>query len=515
MRAPPSQSSARHAARNPIGGAAAAPDPLLQSSGLFIVVLDDDARIVSFNSDFSKFLGMRPEELRHAMFTSLVAPDEAQASFEEGLQQTRDGFDGGGGIDAWIAAAGERRPVQWWLSRQEAEPGSPQGFIITGIDLSSNRQAWDRFAEQEARLRSILDTAVDGIVTIDERGIIETSNPATEEIFGYSSEELIGQNVTIFMPQPYRQEHDTYLSNYLSTGEKKIIGTGREVEGRRKDGSTFPLDLAVSEFHVSGQRRFMGLMRDLSGRKRSEQEARRHLDELAHASRLSILGEMATGIAHEVNQPLAAIVSYAQACLNMLSSDNADVAVIKDALSKITAQGRRAGDIIHHLRQLVRKDQTARTELDLNGSVRAVLNLFKNEVRLTGVTLSLDLAEMLHDVEADRVQIEQVLLNLVRNALDVLSMQRPGSRHLSISTRPGSNTGAEVCVTDTGPGLEGNDPERLFETFYTTKPDGLGVGLSISRSIIESHGGRLWARENRSGGLSFYFTLPGPRADER
>lgn len=485
------------------------------SSGVLTALLDDHARIVSFNRAFAQFVGKEPEALSGEDFATLVLPENERKSFQRDFRTAGEGSDRGARLDAWLAAGSEHRPVQWWLSRLDATPGTPSGSAVTAIDLSLNRQTWDQQAEKEAKLQSILDTAVDGIVTIDEKGTIDSLNHATEEIFGYESKELIGKNVKILMPQPYQRQHDSFLSNYLSTGEKQIIGIGREVEGLRKDGSTFPLDLAVSEFHVAGRRRFMGLLRDISERKRAEQEARRHLDELAHASRLSALGEMATGIAHEVNQPLAAIVSYAQACLNLLNSENADRALVKDALTQITNQGRRAGEIIHHLRQLVRKDQTARTEMDLNGSVRAVLNLFTNELKSSDVTLSLELAGGLPRVKADRVQIEQVLLNLIRNALDVLSTQEMNPRHMSISSRFVGEKGVEVCVTDSGPGLGGESPERLFETFYTTKPSGLGVGLSISRSIIESHGGRLWARENRGRGVSVHFTLPGRRDHEQ
>ncbi len=513
MRAPQSQSSADVSADKRADPAATA-SPLRQSPGLLTVVLDDQARIVSFNKAFTRFVGKNPEALRDAGFTTLVVPEEERDAFEEGLRAAGEGSDSGPRINAWLSAAGERHPVEWWLGCLDSESATRSRFAVTAIDLSSNQEAWDRLVEKEARLQSILDTAVDGIVTISEKGIIESLNLATERIFGYSSKELIGQNVKILMPPPYLNQHDAYLSNYLSSGERKIIGIGREVEGRRKDGSTFPLDLAVSEFRVAGQRRFMGLMRDISERKLAEQEARRHLDELAHASRLSALGEMATGIAHEVNQPLAAIVSYAQACLNLLNSKSADRTLVKDALTQITAQGRRAGEIVHHLRQLVRKDQTARTDMNLNRSVLAVLNLFASELKSSGVTVSLELADGLPKVRADRVQIEQVLLNLIRNALDVLSTPSATSRQMFISSRFSGEKGVEICVTDTGPGLGGEVPERLFETFYTTKPSGLGVGLSISRSIIESHGGRLWARENRGGGLSVHFTLPGRQSDE-
>ncbi len=366
----------------------------------------------------------------------------------------------------------------------------------------------DRAAEREARLQAILDTAVDGIVIIDERGSIETLNTATERIFGYSAEELMGRNVGVLMPGNHRDEHDQYLRNYLTTGQKKIIGIGREVEGRRKDGSTFPLDLAVSEFSVGGKRRFMGLMRDISDRKRAEQEARLHLEELAHASRLSALGEMATGIAHEVNQPLAAIVSYAQACLNMMKSGNADPAVVRDALEQISAQGRRAGDIVHQLRQFVRKERADRGSVDVNQCVQNVLTLFAHDLKTHNAQLALELAGDLPMITADRVQIEQVILNLLRNALEAVSQQEASTRRVKIETARTKNAGIQLRVSDNGPGLSEESVERLFDTFYTTKPQGLGVGLSISRSIIESHGGRLDAQQNASGGLDLYFDLP-------
>lgn len=366
----------------------------------------------------------------------------------------------------------------------------------------------DRAAEREAQLQAILDTAVDGIVTIDERGNIETLNTATERIFGYSAEELVGRNVKVLMPGNYRDEHDQYLQNYLTTGHKKIIGIGREVEGRRKDGSTFPLDLAVSEFSVGGKRRFMGLIRDISDRKRAEQEARLQLEELAHASRLSALGEMATGIAHEVNQPLAAIVSYAQACLNMMKSDNADPNVVRDALEQISAQGRRAGNIVHRLRQFVRKERADRGLVHVNHCVENVLTLFAHDLKTYNAKLTLQLAKDLPMVTADRVQIEQVILNLLRNALEAVSQQEESTRRIKIETVRMKHAAIQLRVSDNGPGLSEESVERLFDTFYSTKPQGLGVGLSISRSIIESHGGRLDAQQNPSGGLDVYFDIP-------
>ncbi|MCK5366036.1 MAG: PAS domain S-box protein, partial [Gammaproteobacteria bacterium] len=184
--------------------------------------------------------------------------------------------------------------------------------------------------DREARLSAILDTAVDGIITIDESGIIESVNTATERIFGYSGDELVGNNITMLMPSPYREKHDGYIARYLGTGEPRIIGIGREAEGQHKDGRRFPIDLSVSEVRVGGSRLFTGLVRDISARRRAEDEARRWSADLAHAARLSTIGELTSGIAHEVNQPLTAIVSFAEACLRMLRSGKADSQKLED-----------------------------------------------------------------------------------------------------------------------------------------------------------------------------------------
>jgi two-component system sensor kinase FixL len=479
-----------------------------ESVDLLMTVLDMDGLIVSCNPAFSRILGHELAALRGAAMAELIVAEADRGAFQNALFGTGDEPGGKFGEGDWLTAHGKRLPVRWWLGSLVSNRDGARYFVVTGLDLTGTRKARDQIAEREARLQAILDTAVDGIITIDDHGIIDSANSATEEMFGYRAEEIIGHNVKELMPDSYRRNHDGYIDAYLKTGDKKIIGIGREVEGQRKDGSSFPLDLSVSEFIVAGERRFMGLMRDISERKRVEQEARFHLDELAHAARLSALGEMATGIAHEVNQPLAAIVSYAQACLNMIASKNPDESLIKDALEQIASQGRRAGDIIHRLRHFVRKGQPERSTVDVNLAVKNVLALFGHELKSSGVELSLKLGSGLPQVIADRVQVEQVVLNLISNAIEALAQQPSDRRQVTIMTRPANGQGVEVSVTDSGRVLTGESTEQLFETFYTTKPHGMGVGLSISRSIIEAHGGKLWAENNPHGGLEVRFTLP-------
>jgi two-component system sensor kinase FixL len=290
---------------------------------------------------------------------------------------------------------------------------------------------------------------------------------------------------------------------------ERIIGVGREVEGQHKDGMRFPMDIAVSEVRVGASRLFTGLVRDISQRRRAEEEARRRRAELAHSARLSTIGELTSGIAHEVNQPLTAMVNFAEACLRMLRSGTADTQKLEDALGRIADQGQRAGHIIRHLRRLARKGDSERTEDDLSRLVRDVLDLTANELRASGIALQLLLDESLPLLKYDRIQIEQVVLNLVRNAMDVLEVAPAHGRELTIRTRVNAQGAIELTVEDTGAGFEAHNSERIFETFFTTKADGLGMGLSISRTIIEDHGGRLWASPRPGGGAIFHVILSG------
>ena len=362
--------------------------------------------------------------------------------------------------------------------------------------------------DSEARLQAILTAAVDGIITIDERGIIESANAATERMFGYDRDELVGSNVSMLMPQPHRDQHDQFIANYLTTGEAKIIGIGREVEARRKDGTTFPIDLAISEVNLKGSRLFTGVVRDISARRLAENEARRRRDELAHAARLSTIGELTSGIAHEVNQPLTAMVNFGEACLRMLRSGSGDARKLENALQQIVDQGQRAGQIIRHLRRLARKSDNERVEVDISRLVRDVIELTTSEIRANGIDLSLLLDERLPTVMCDRIQIEQVVLNLVRNAMDAFEDAPVHGRELIICTRANSANSVELTVEDTGPGFDADKSEQIFETFFTTKAEGLGIGLSISRSIVEDHGGRLWATPRPGGGAIFYVSIP-------
>ena len=370
-------------------------------------------------------------------------------------------------------------------------------------------------AESEERLRAILHTAVDAIVTIEASGVIESINPAAERMFGYTCGELLGRNVSVLMPPPWREEHDRYIERYLHTGEARIIGIGREIEAQRKDGSVFPVDLAVSEVRLPGRRLFTGIIRDLTERREMEERARLRLEGAAHTARLLELGEMCSGIVHEVNQPLAAIVSFADGCLRMVRDGRAEPALIEDTLGRVAEQGIRAGEILSRLRGLVRKEGNRCETFDLGGAIEEVLLLVDHERRRRGVHVEVDRGPGLPAVSADRVHVEQILLNLLRNAFHAVEgAERRRVRVRVTGATPGRTRGASasasvrLAVEDSGPGLAPEQCERVFEPFYTTRPNGLGVGLAISRSLAERHGGHLRAELNGAGGARFVLELP-------
>ena len=364
-----------------------------------------------------------------------------------------------------------------------------------------------------ADLRALLDACVDAVVIIDHRGTIETFNRAACRIFGYSDAEVIGRNVSVLMPATDERQHDQYLERYLQTRAPHVIGIGRDVVAKRRDGSEFPAALAIGEIAGGKAPRFVGFLHDLSGRRaqeeqrRAAQEAVREARErLTHVARLSTMGELATGLAHEINQPLTAITLYAQAAERLAAQATPDIAEIVTALQQISAQALRAGEVIKRLRALVRNRQTQEELLDLNAVVQELAVLVESDARSNGVRLVIELAPQLPRVVGDAVQLQQVMLNLVRNAIE--AVQSGASEHLVVLRTAPCPAGVEMSVSDLGPGVDPAIQERLFQAFETTKPEGTGLGLAISRSIVENHGGQLAWRDHQPHGACFYFQLP-------
>ncbi|MFA5939811.1 MAG: PAS domain S-box protein [Sinimarinibacterium sp.] len=494
-------------------------------------------------------------------------------------------------------------------------------------------------AAADDQLGALLNAAVDPMIIIDERGLISRFNAAAERTFGYRAAEVIGHNVKVLMPQPFRREHDAYLERYNGSGEARIIGIGREVVAQRRDGSTFPIDLSVGEFRMSGGRGYVGILRDISERKRQEELLRqsseelrlifdfspmailitdldgrifsvnraccelfgrsqdelctlRHSDlmlpeeraipleaferlrrdggsceceinyqrvdgsaihalhysalatdeggkpvmfigeiidrselfaatheaeqlraRLAHVTRIGTLGEMVSGIAHEVNQPLTAIANYASACRRLMLGGQSNPGELLGVLEKIAAQAERAGQVIRGLRALTKRGESQRQLLDCNQLVADVVRLVEFELRGTDAQLYVELGGDLPPVFVDGVQIQQVVLNLMRNAMEAMNgLADP--KLVSVRTFVPRPFWVAISVSDRGPGLPPEQVQRLFEPFFTTKKQGMGLGLSICQSIATDHGGELRYSTNEWGGACFTLSLPGSSDDE-
>jgi two-component system, LuxR family, sensor kinase FixL len=357
-------------------------------------------------------------------------------------------------------------------------------------------------------LRALLDAAVDAIVVIDAMGRIGTFNPAAEKLFGFTEQEIVGRNVNLLMPEPDRSAHDDYLRRYLATGEAHIIGIGREVWARRRDGSTFPAALSVGRVASADAPRFVGFIHDLSERVAAENEVIQARDRLTHVARLSTMGEMAAGLAHEINQPLTAITTYAQACQYLLAQGAAvDAQEIQDALAQISQQALRAGEVIRRLRSFVSNREVRQERVDCNRLLEDLAALARPDSRANDVQLVLDVEEQLPPLMADPVQLQQVLINLIRNSIDATVQDGSARREIVVRIVRVAE-GVEFSVLDYGPGVEPGALANLFNPFFTTKAHGTGLGLAISRTLVVAHGGKLAYRPAPDGGACFYFTLP-------
>lgn len=356
-----------------------------------------------------------------------------------------------------------------------------------------------------AHLRSILATVPDAMVVIDEQGLILSFSSAAERMFGFTQEEIAGENVSILMASPDRERHDGYIDRYRQTGERRIIGVGRVTTARRRDGSTFPIELAVGEAETPGGRVFTGFIRDLTESQQTERRLHDLQSELAHVSRISAIGTLAAALAHELNQPLTAITNYVEAARDLLRNQPNRDNMLENALSEAAGQSLRAGQIVRRLRDFIARGDVEKSTNSLKKLVTEAnaLALVGTGAAEVDVAINLDPAADL--VLVDRVQIQQVFMNLVRNALEAVA--RSPNKRLEIKSLPISGSLIEVTVSDSGTGVSEEVAQTLFEPFRSTKEAGMGLGLSICRTIIEGQGGRIWVEPSRLGGSAFHFTL--------
>jgi len=363
-------------------------------------------------------------------------------------------------------------------------------------------------ARGEEHLRSILATVPDAMVLIDEMGTILSFSVAAEKMFGYSEGEVVGENVSMLMPSPDRERHDGYLKNYRDTGVRKIIGIGRVTTARHRDGSTFPIELSVGEAWVEGKRLFTGFIHDLTQRREADMRLRDLQTELAHVGRLSEMGTLASSLAHELNQPLTAITSYCQGAADLLEGEPnlEQLAMAREALRETAEQALRAGEIVRRMRDFLSHGETEARIESLARLVTEANALALVGTREHGIDVQVNLDRALDVVFVDRIQIQQVLFNLIRNAVEAM-MESP-VRSLAISTTAGPGEFVTVSVEDTGSGISERVAAKLFQPFVTSKPAGMGIGLSICRTIVEAHGGRIWSEPGSDNGTVFRFTLP-------
>jgi PAS domain S-box-containing protein len=380
--------------------------------------------------------------------------------------------------------------------------------VGTVVDITERKRAEEALRESETRFRTFVDHAAEAFFMLDfeEGTIVDVNRPACESL-GYTRQELIGMTPMDF---DVNLDQATLESMAERTAAGETVFFDRHWH-RRKDGTLFPVEVHTSLFWHGGRRLLLKVAMDISDRLRSEQQRDRlrQLEaDLAHINRVSMMGELAASVAHEVNQPLAGVVSNASAGLRWLAADVPNLEEAREGLRRIVRDGKRAGEVIARIRALTRKAATPTEKLDLNETIREVLALIGDEARRKSVIVRTQFADDLWRVSGDRVQLQQVVLNLVMNAIEAMSVIDERARELAISTRNIDPDQVQVTVQDSGTGIDPRTIDKIFDSFYTTKPGGMGMGLSISRSILQAHGGRIWATANDGRGTIFHFTLP-------
>lgn len=462
-----------------------------------VYTIDPSGRVQHWNAGAERLFGWAEEEVlgRDGWF----------------LQQSRDvqGGDLGAGVRAGhyrlIRKDGTIFSANVTTSPVYADDGALVGYGRVVHDVTEAMARERELALHVAQMRTVIETVPDAMVMIDENGIIQSFSPAAEALFGYEAAEACGRNVSMLMPEPDASRHDGYLMRYHRTGERRIIGHKRRVLGKRKNGTTFPHELYVGEALSDGTKVFTGFLRDLTEREQRESALRELQAELVRISRVTAVGTIATALAHDLNQPLAAVVNYVQASAALLESPATEIATVRAALNEAAGEALRAGDIVHKLREFITSGETAKSLVAADDLVGHACELGAAGSRAGAPTIRISVPSALPVVLADPVQIQQVIFNLVRNAVVAVGPKEDGLIELSASVEDGQ---VRFEVRDNGPGVAPERIARLFEPLAGTATGGMGLGLAICRTIIEAHAGRLWHELAPGGGAVFQFTLP-------
>ena len=477
-----------------------------------IYMLDPTGHVTIWNRGAERLKGWKEAEIIGRDFTVFYTPDDLVAD-KPRRDLERASAEGRFEEDSWRTRKdGSEFLASITITALRDDAGALRGFGKVVRDITDQKAAEAAIVRREHHLRSILATVPDAMIVMNESGIVSSFSAAAELIFGYDESDVVGRNVAMLMPDADRRDHDAHLRKYRETGVRHVIGNVRVEKAVRKNGETFPIELAVGEASIGGERIFTGFVRDLTARHDSERKLKELQSELVHVSRMSAMGTMAATLAHEINQPLTAIANYLETTRAMIpDGDDPLLGEIAEALDLAAAQSLRAGTIVRRLRAFVDGSDTGFRVERLDALVEEATSLGLLGAHVAGVTVTMSIAAGLDRVMVDRIQIQQVLVNLIRNAIQ--SMSGVTRKELTIATAPDRAGWVKVSVTDTGPGIDPEIRSRLFQAFATTKEDGMGLGLSICRTIVEAHGGRIWAEASDEGGTAFHFCVP--LADDR
>jgi len=379
--------------------------------------------------------------------------------------------------------------------------GERARLIAVSMDITERKQAEELF-------HLATEASPSGTILVDHQGRIMLVNAHAEKLFGWERDELIGKDIEVLVPERFADAHPGDGTNFFALPEARTMGSGRELFGRRKDGSEFPVEIGLNPIQTPSGAVVLANVVDISARLAAEELARRNREQVELLSRVSLLGEMTASLAHELNQPLAAIVNNATAAMQYLEQGRLNSGQLKEILDDVVADGRRACDVMHNVRRAIKKGSAIRGQINLNDVVKAVAHMVQADADAQSCKIQLSLTQDLPAIEGDPTQIQQVLINLVSNAFDAMRDTPPNRRVVDIATDYNGDATIGVAVRDYGSGISETTRERLFEQFFTTKDDGLGMGLAIVRSIIEAHGGTVAAENASGGGARFHFRLP-------
>jgi len=492
---------------------------MMESVTCFVRDLED--RIVYWNPGAAELYGFSETEalgqISHSLLqTRFPAPLDAIRSQ---LMQT----------GQWNGELGHTRRdgtcvkvASYWALHRDLE-GRVLSTLEVNVDITQRKQAEERF-------QLAVEATPNGMVLVNEQGEIVLVNSYAEKLFGYSSEEMIGQGVEILVPGRFRASHPAYRRDFAGQPQARSMGTGRDLYGRRKDGSEFPIEIGLNPIKTDRELLVLSSIVDITERKRleeqrlelmakdralaSESALREAEAEVARVARAMSVGEMATSIAHEINQPLASVVTNAEAGLRWLSREAPNVKEAKESLALITRDGNRASAVIRRIREFLQKGLQETASLDINGVVEEAVALARAELQKRRIAPRMELSSDLPRVSGDRIQLQQVVLNLIMNGAEAMDSAE-GKKELLVKSQKSAGGGVLVAVRDSGPGISPEALPRMFDAFFTTKPAGMGMGLSISRTIVEAHGGRIWAALNEGPGITAQFALPAEASRDR